>query len=550
MKRFYYLSLFWVAFLGWISIATVSAQSGWSDFKFHTLLTYGQLNTPLEPGTAAFRKVFPNLENDINETSRKVIEVLYSSPSDPIPAAETMYYTVYPGGPLSGNASSNGVTNLTLNSEYVRKFYEEHNNDLNALREELVGVLSHELCHTFQAQPKGCGEYGSSPVFTSFIEGMADATRYLCGDHNWSKPAAGGHYLNGYSTTGFFLIYLQNTYDPLFIKKFNQTANELETWSYNAAIKRVLGDQYDVDQLWKEYQKTMQTEQPELPVVSETILSQAPGDCKAQLEKMNVANITDLVVKGDIDATDFIPLRKMPNLRRLNLKEAKIHACSVQNPFGIGYDNYNREDYIPECAFENNKSLNSVILPDNLKGISMMAFKRVAYLEGEFVLPATLQEIQSVAFEDDNLLQTIVSKATTPPALNTNFMAYEPFYGLYVPGMKLKVPKGSLDAYRSASVWKDFGTIEEFDPETTASQQLKALPATEVSFQGGQIRVKAPLTFHAVRVYDLKGQLIAQQASAAVNELSVPVQGESGSVCLVQVTYSQGNNGSYKVVCP
>ena len=107
-----------------------------------------------------------------------------------------------------------------------------------------------------------------------------------------------------------------------------------------------------------------------------------------------------------------------------------------------------------------------------------------------------------------------------------------------------------MDAYRSASVWKDFGTIEEFDPETTASQQLKALPATEVSFQGGQIRVKAPLTFHAVRVYDLKGQLIAQQASAAVNELSVPVQGESGSVCLVQVTYSQGNSGSYKVVCP
>ena len=55
--------------------------------------------------------------------------------------------------------------------------------------------------------------------------------------------------------TGFFLAWLQNTKDPDFIRKFNQSALKVVPWSFDGAIKYVLGNEYSVDDLWNEYQK-------------------------------------------------------------------------------------------------------------------------------------------------------------------------------------------------------------------------------------------------------------------------------------------------------
>ena len=44
------------------------------------------------------------------------------------------------------------------------------------------------------------------------------------------------------------------TKDPEFLRKFNRSTLEVIPWSFDGAIKHVLGDEYNIDELWHEYQ--------------------------------------------------------------------------------------------------------------------------------------------------------------------------------------------------------------------------------------------------------------------------------------------------------
>ena len=54
---------------------------------------------------------------------------------------------------------------------------------------------------------------------------------------------------------GYFLYWLQLNKDKNFIRKFNASAAELDPWSWDAAMKHVLGDKPEngVEALWDEY---------------------------------------------------------------------------------------------------------------------------------------------------------------------------------------------------------------------------------------------------------------------------------------------------------
>ena len=39
-----------------------------------------------------------------------------------------------------------------------------------------------------------------------------------------------------------------------FLRKFNRSTLEVIPWSFDGAIKHVLGDEYNIDELWHEYQ--------------------------------------------------------------------------------------------------------------------------------------------------------------------------------------------------------------------------------------------------------------------------------------------------------
>ena len=123
---------------------------------------------------------------------------------------------------------------------------------------ETRGVLLHELTHAYQLEPQGIGSYGTNRTFWAFIEGMADAVRVANGGFYGEKDRPkGGHYTKGYRYAGYFFVWLRDHYDPDFLRKFNLSTLDIVPWSFDAAIKSVLGEQYDIESLWHEYQVAM-----------------------------------------------------------------------------------------------------------------------------------------------------------------------------------------------------------------------------------------------------------------------------------------------------
>ena len=51
-----------------------------------------------------------------------------------------------------------------------------------------------------------------------------------------------------------FLEWL-TTKDKDFLRKFNKSALEVIPWSFDGAIKHILGNQYSIDGLWNQYQE-------------------------------------------------------------------------------------------------------------------------------------------------------------------------------------------------------------------------------------------------------------------------------------------------------
>lgn len=94
-------------------------------------------------------------------------------------------------------------------------------------------------------------------------------------------------------------------------------------------------------------------------------------------------------------------------------------------------------------------------LPDGLQEIGTHAFGNSEQLQAvEF--PASIQKIGELAFSDCPKLKRIVCKASIPPTLDL-------LNSDWISQITLYVPQGLVDAYRSASGWKDCKEIVEIE---------------------------------------------------------------------------------------
>ena len=157
---------------------------------------------------------------------------------------------------VKAKGGGNGEIGIFYSTRHIAKSFKD--NDTAKVDFESRGVLLHELTHAYQLEPQGIGSYGTNKVFWAFIEGMADAVRVANGGFNGEEDRPkGGHYMNGYRFAGYFFVWLRDNKDPDFLRKFNRSTLEVVPWSFDGAIKHVLGKEYDVEELWKEYQKAM-----------------------------------------------------------------------------------------------------------------------------------------------------------------------------------------------------------------------------------------------------------------------------------------------------
>ena len=176
-----------------------------------------------------------------------------NSPEDSIPAVHKIHYTLEDINGISAKGGGNGDVTIFYSTRHIEKSFAA--NDTAKLFFETRGVLLHELTHAYQLEPQGIGSYGTNRVFWAFIEGMADAVRVANGgfDGPNARPK-GGNYMDGYRTAGYFFVWLRDNKDPEFLRKFNRSTLEVIPWSFDGAIKHVLGDEYNIDELWHEYQ--------------------------------------------------------------------------------------------------------------------------------------------------------------------------------------------------------------------------------------------------------------------------------------------------------
>ena len=224
-------------------------EKSWNTFNYPQLNIVNKASDV--EGGKIYDRIVPEPDKLIKETILAVVRTLYWSPSDSIPKITKLNYTIEDVKGIS--AKGGGVPEISIfySSRWVEQAAKNGGDD--KVLYETKGVLCHELTHGYQLEPQGIGSYGTNKTFFAFIEGMADAVRA----HNGYFPAKnrkpGGHWMDGYQTTGFFLEWL-TTKDADFLRKFNKSTLAVIPWSFEGAIKHVLGEQYTMEGIWNEYQ--------------------------------------------------------------------------------------------------------------------------------------------------------------------------------------------------------------------------------------------------------------------------------------------------------
>ena len=120
---------------------------------------------------------------------------------------------------------------------------------------------------------------------------------------------------------------------------------------------------------------------------------------------------------------------------------------------------------IGENAFYEYPSLVFISLPNSVTSIGMGAFYNCTNLS-KILLPPALQTIGCGAFANCTSLKEVTCLATVPPTREEmlhNAPADEIFYGVDVANIPLYVPAESIELYKNADQWKDFGQILPID---------------------------------------------------------------------------------------
>ena len=111
-----------------------------------------------------------------------------------------------------------------------------------------------------------------------------------------------------------------------------------------------------------------------------------------------------------------------------------------------------------------------------------------------------------------NDISTMLVKTATPPiCANETFSKNTYLY------CSLKVPVGTLNAYKSAEGWKNFWNIEECD--FSGVEAIEEDNAVSCVADNGGIRIENKDENSIVRVYNIQGSMLAETSESVVNNL-------------------------------
>lgn len=177
--------------------------------------------------------------------ARDVLALLYVHPDESttnVPGTRSVTFVIRDMG---GVAYTTGIDldrdhkEIHFSAPYIAGIPQER------LREELCGVITHELVHCFQHDACQTCPGG-------LIEGVADWVRLRCGHvpPHWKREAKGHKWDAGYQTTGYFLEYLEQQCGEGTVRRLNEKLR-LERYDQDKFWTELLG--ISVEDLWAAY---------------------------------------------------------------------------------------------------------------------------------------------------------------------------------------------------------------------------------------------------------------------------------------------------------
>ncbi|WP_164977411.1 basic secretory protein-like protein [Ancylomarina salipaludis] len=233
------------------SYIKVTDDAGWANFQFPNIHF---TNKTINGNGSLYADLIPNEQEFIKKVCLQVCVELFKS-VDEVNTITDITYTVEDTDVLSAKGGTPPHINISFSSSYLMQKKNEGLSDEELIK-EIEGVLVHEITHGYQYEPKGAGNYAQGTDFFGFIEGIADYVRYVEGFTPTSRRSTGGNWKDGYNTSAFFIDWL-HTKDNYFAYKLNQSAKTINPWSWEAAIKKILGSDTSVAELWSEYQSDL-----------------------------------------------------------------------------------------------------------------------------------------------------------------------------------------------------------------------------------------------------------------------------------------------------
>lgn len=146
------------------------------------------------------------------------------------------------------------------------------------------------------------------------------------------------------------------------------------------------------------------------------VINSTPGGLKNAITAANkdYTKIKNLKITGEINAKDFYFMRdSMDLLSALNLKEVMIKKSIGYLDGGSGGDIEYDDCQIPCQAMYGKKSLNLLVLPDNLTKIGIAAFGECQNLTGSLNIPEGVTEIEVGAFVNCRAMTGSISFPST-----------------------------------------------------------------------------------------------------------------------------------------
>ena len=195
----------------------------------------------------------------------------------------------------------------------------------------------------------------------------------------------------------------------------------------------------------------------------------------------DLTNLNSVIVGNNVSSIGCSAFSNCSNLNSVtigknvtSIGESAFYGCkkiiSMNIPSGVSY--------IGKSAFEGCSGLTDLIIPNNVTIIGYSAFKDCRKLS-QVTLGSKINSIGSLAFASCQEITDVYCLAENLPSTYT-----DAFQDSYINYANLHVPTASIDAYRAAEPWKNFGAIMGLDGTTP---EVKKCATPTIAFVNGEL---------------------------------------------------------------